>query len=139
VNTILIVDTDSAIRLLYSNELSEEGYDVITCGNAALLMELIHRRNPDLVVMEVLLGNVNGLDLLQDISLAYRDLPVILCTSSPAFREDLRSLAASGFVVKSSKVKELKTAVKHVLKRKNSIAHLQQPMAQLSVSQKAVQ
>ena len=138
-STILIVDNDSTIRLLYSNELSEEGYDVITCGDAAGLMELIGRKNPDLVVMEVLLGNLNGLDLLQDISHAYRDLPVILCTSSPGFREDLRSLAAHGFVVKSSKVKELKTVVKDVLEGKHHIASLQQPMGQLSVVPKVLQ
>jgi len=138
VNTILVVDTDSAIRLLYSDELSEEGYNVITCDDAAELMEVIRCRNPDLVVMEVLLGNLSGLDLLQDISHAYRDLPVVLCTASPAFREDPRSLVASGFVVKSSKVKELKTVVKYILGAQHHIAPSYQPKAQLRVLPKVV-
>jgi DNA-binding NtrC family response regulator len=123
------MDTDSAIRLLYSDDLSEEGYDVnvITCGDAAELMELIRYKNPDLVVMEVLLDNLNGLDLLQDISLAYCDLPVILCTASPAFREDPRSLAAHGFVVKSSRVKELKAVIGEVLDKGKSARSTQRP------------
>jgi len=116
--TVLIMDQDQAIRLLYTEELVEEGYNVITCGDASKLMELIGRINPDLVIMEVLLGTYDGLGLLQDISFRYRDVPVILCTTYPEFREDLRSLAASGFVVKSSNLKELKATINEVLEKR---------------------
>lgn len=114
-NTILIMDEDKVIRMLYADELSEEGYEVITCGDAAVLKKLISSKNPDLVVMEVLLGNLNGLDLLQDISHAYTGLPVILCTTRPVFREDPRSRAARDYVVKSSKINELKAVITNVL------------------------
>lgn len=113
--TILVMDEDQAIRKLYAKELSEEGYEVVTCGNAAGLIEVIGRKNPDIVLMEVLLSNRDGLDLLQDISYAFRYIPVILCTAYPAFREDLRSIAAYGFVVKSLSLKELKTMIEEVL------------------------
>jgi DNA-binding response OmpR family regulator len=115
--TILIMDPDSGIRLLYASELSEEGYEVVTCGDASGLMQLIGRKKPDLVVMEVLLGDFDGLDILQDISHAYRELPVILCTALPHFKHDQRSAAAHGYVVKSSRVKELKDAIEEVLAR----------------------
>jgi DNA-binding NtrC family response regulator len=133
-STILIMDEDEAIQMLYADELSEEGYEVITCGNPSGLLELIGRRNPDLVVMEVLLHNRDGLELLQDISHAYQELPVVLCTTSPAFKEDLRSLAARGFVVKSSRLKELKSVIKDLLDigafPRPSHGNLPEPMAQ---------
>jgi DNA-binding response OmpR family regulator len=139
--TILIIDEDQTIRMLYSNELSEDGYDVLACGDAAEVMELIRCRNPDLVVMEVRLRNYNGLDLLQHISLAYRDLPIILCTACLAFMEDPRSLAARDYVVKSSKINELKAVIRNVLdggtvSRPASLpmhADLHEPMAQMSL------
>jgi DNA-binding NtrC family response regulator len=139
--TILIMDPDSGIRLLYATELAEEGYDVLTCGDTSGLIELIGRKKPHLLVMEVVLGNYNGLDLLQDISHAYRELPVILCTTCAAFREDPRSLAAHGFVVKSSKINELKAVIRNVLdggtaSRPASLpmhADLHEPMAQMSL------
>jgi DNA-binding NtrC family response regulator len=140
-NTILIMDEDQAIRMLYAEALSEEGYEVITCGDVAGLMELISSKRPDLVVMEVLLKNCDGLDLLQDISHAFRDLPVILCTACPAFREDLRSLAAHGFVVKGSNLKALKAMIQDVLEGRtppcisSRPAHgdLLEPMAQVNL------
>lgn len=119
-NTILIIDEDQAIRVLYEDVLTEQGYEVITCGDATRLMELIGRRNPDLLVMEVVLNNGDGLELLQDISHAFRELPVILCTACPAFREDLRSLAAHGFMVKGSNLKALKDVIEDLFDRGES-------------------
>jgi DNA-binding response OmpR family regulator len=137
--TILIMDEDKVIRMLYADELSEEGYDVLSCGDAAGLMDLIGCRKPDLVVMEVV-GNYNGLVLLQDISHAYTGLPVIVCTTCPAFREDPRSLAARDYVVKSSKINGLKAVIRNVLDRGTTFrpaslpmhADLHEPMAQMS-------
>jgi len=114
-STILVMDEDQGVRLLYAEEFSEEGYDVITCGDAARLIELISSKKPDIVLMEALFSNHDGLDLLQDISYAFQGLPVILCTAHPAFREDLRSLAAYAFMVKGSNLKPLKALIEKVI------------------------
>ena len=116
-NRILIVDNDEAIQMLWAEELSEEGYDVVTSGDGSQVMVLIEQTCPDLVVIEGLLEHHSGLDILQDISNTYHDLPVILYTARPAFRSDLRSLAAAAFIVKSSKINKLKGAIKAVLER----------------------
>lgn len=114
-NTILIVDNDKAIRMLYAEELKEDGYEVITTGDDSRVTALIEQTRPDLVVMEVLLGNHNGLEILQDITDTHKDLPVILCTARPAFRADPRSRAAAAYIVKGSNINELKGAIKAVL------------------------
>ena len=114
-NKILVVDDEVSIQILYSDELTEEGYEVITCGDGSRLMALIEQEGPDIVVMDIKLGKYNGLDLLQDIRNTYYDLAVILCTAYPAFKNDLKSIAADYYVVKSSNLSELKFNIKVTL------------------------
>ena len=64
---ILVVDDEEHIRLLYSEELKEEGYDVITAEGGHRLLERIEQEKPDLVVLDIKMVDYNGLDLLQDI------------------------------------------------------------------------
>jgi two-component system response regulator (stage 0 sporulation protein F) len=112
---ILVVDDEKSIQILYEEELSEEGYEVITIGDGTGLVRLIEEKTPDLVILDIRLGEHNGLDLLQEIRNTFYDLPVILCTAYPAFKHDLRSIAADHYVVKSSNMKELKLKVRMAL------------------------
>jgi len=113
---ILIVDDDETIRMLYADELIEEGYDVFTIGDCTRVLALIQKKRPDLVVMETKLGKYNGLDLLQDIRNKYHELPVILCTAYPAFKMDMKSIAADFYVIKSSSLEELKGRIRMALR-----------------------
>lgn len=112
---ILVVDDDDSIRMLYAEELGEEGYEVLTCGDGALLMDLIHQSNPDLVVMDVRMGKDNGLELLKKIRKMTYNLPVILCTTYRIYRYDPVSIAADYYVVKSANLGELKLKIKTAL------------------------
>jgi DNA-binding response OmpR family regulator len=112
---ILIVDDDDSIRMLYAEELGEEGYEVLTCGDGALLLDLIQQSNPDLIVMDVRLGKDNGLELLKKIRKTTYSLPVILCTAYRVYRYDPISIAADYYIVKSSDLSELKLKIKLAL------------------------
>ena len=114
-NKILIVDDEESIQILYADELTEEGYEVVTSGDGSRLMELIGQKRPDLILLDIRLGEYNGLDLLQDIRNAYHNLPVILCTAYPSFKYDIKSIAADYYVVKSSDFVELKLKIKMAL------------------------
>lgn len=112
---ILIVDDDESIQMLYADELTEDGYDVITTGDGFGLIEMIETEKPDLVIMDVKLGKYNGLDLLHDIRNTHCSLPVILCTARPAFKYDLKSNTADYHATKSSDLSELKSKIKMAL------------------------
>ena len=112
---ILIVDDEELIRMLYADELQEEGYGVITCGEGSKLMDLIEMESPDVVVLDIQLGEHNGLDLLQDIRNTYYNLPVILCTAYSPYKYDLKSIAADYYVLKSSDLSELKSRIRMAL------------------------
>jgi two-component system response regulator (stage 0 sporulation protein F) len=111
-NRILVVDDDTAIRLLYTDELTEEGYEVITGDGGSGLMELIEKKRPDLVVLDIPPGDHEGLGLFQTIRNAYDDLPVILSTAYAAARPDVRSAAVERHVGRSSDFTELKRAIR---------------------------
>ena len=115
-NKILIVDDDETIRMLYADELEEEGYDVFTIGDCDEVMAVIGEKRPDLIVMETILSEHNSLDLLQNIRNEHHELPVILCTAYPAFKYDPKPVAADFHVVKSSSLKELKCRIKMVFR-----------------------
>lgn len=115
---ILIVDDEEHIRFLYSEELADEGYDVATADSGYQLLERIEKEKPDLVVLDIKMVDYNGLDLLQDIRNKYYDLPVILCTAYDTFKEDMKSIAADFYVIKSFDLTELKNKIKMALETK---------------------
>ena len=108
---ILIVDDEEHIRYLYSEELSEAGYEVITADSGHMLLERIEKEKPDLVVLDIKMADYNGLDLLQDIRKNFYDLPVVLCTAYDTFKEDMKSIAADFYVIKSFDLTELKNKI----------------------------
>lgn len=108
---ILIVDDEEHIRFLYSEELAEAGYEVITAESGYKLLDRIEQEKPDLVVLDIKMVDYNGLDLLQDIRNRYYDLPVVLCTAYDTFKEDMKSIAADFYVIKSFDLTELKTKI----------------------------
>jgi two-component system response regulator (stage 0 sporulation protein F) len=112
---ILIVDDEEHIRFLYSEELADEGFEVITADSGDGLLERIENEKPDLVILDIKMVDYNGLDLLQDIRNKYYDLPVILCTAYDTFKEDMKSIAADFYVIKSFDLTELKNKIKMAL------------------------
>ncbi|MDT8274050.1 MAG: response regulator [Desulfomonilia bacterium] len=112
---ILIVDDEKHIRLLYSEELKEEGYDVALASDGAGILQRIEQEKPDVVVLDIKMVSSNGLDVLQDIRNMYYNLPVILCSAYGSYKVDIKSIAADAYVVKSSDLTELKNKIAQVL------------------------
>ncbi len=115
---ILVVDDEKPIRLLYSEELQEAGYEVITAEGGYKLLETIEEEKPDLVILDIKMVDYNGLDILQDIRNNFYDLPVILSTAYDSFKEDMKSIAADFYVVKSFDLTELKKKIAMALEIK---------------------
>jgi DNA-binding response OmpR family regulator len=116
---ILIVDDEEHIRYLYSEELNEAGYEVITADSGYRLLERIEKEKPDLVVLDIKMVDYNGLDLLQDIRNKFYNLPVVLCTAYDTFKENIKSIAADFYVIKSFDLTELKSRIAMALESGN--------------------
>jgi DNA-binding response OmpR family regulator len=108
---ILVVDDDPAIRLLYQEELLEEGYDVLSSDGGAGVLQLIAEQKPHLILLDLKLGNRNALDLLQEIRKEWWTIPVILLTAYPSFKLHSKSLAVAASVSKDSDLTGLKQQI----------------------------
>ena len=115
---ILVVDDEASIRLLYAQELGDEGHDVVTTGTAVEAAERFQTDTFDLIVLDIKLKNESGLDLLQKIVKERHDMPVILCTAFSCYKDDFSAWLADGYVVKSSDLQELKSEIRRVLDKK---------------------
>jgi two-component system response regulator (stage 0 sporulation protein F) len=115
---ILIVDDEESIRLLYSEELASDGYEVALAEDGHRLVERIEEEKPDVIVLDIKMAGYNGLDLLQSIREKFYDMPVILCSAYSMFKGDLKSMAADYYVVKSSDLSELKKKIGQALEGK---------------------
>ncbi|NVM20827.1 MAG: response regulator [Desulfobacterales bacterium] len=116
---ILIVDDEKSIRTLFAEELGEEGYEVITTGEGKEAMGLIDSSRPSVVVLDIRMEDCNGLDLLQEIRNAHPELPIILNTAYDSYREDIKSIAADYYIVKSYDLSELKDRLADLVKGEN--------------------
>ena len=79
------------------------------------IAEVLKAEKPDLVVLDIKMGDYNGLDLLQDIRNRYYDIPVILCSAYDTFQHDMKSMAADNYVIKSFDLAELKNKIAELL------------------------
>lgn len=109
---ILIVDDEEHIRSLYQLELEDEGFTVLALDSAVGLLDRIAEFGPDVVILDIKMVDVSGLEALQQIRNRFYDLPVILCSAYGVYKGDVQSVAADYYVVKSSDLTELKKKIK---------------------------
>lgn len=118
---ILLVDDEEHIRRYYTDELSDEGYEVSTLATGHNLLNEIDLIQPEVVVLDIRLADYDGLELLQEIRNRHHQLPVILCTAYDTYRYDQKAISADYYVVKSSDLSELKIAIQKTIEANNTV------------------
>ena len=115
---ILVVDDEANIRLLYAEELADEGYEVVTAANTTEAVEKLQEGAFDLAVLDIKLKNESGIDLLQKLVKERHEMPVILCSAFSCYKDDFSAWLADGYIVKSGDLTELKQEIARVLAKK---------------------
>lgn len=116
---ILIVDDEVNQGLMYEQELSDEGYDVDVVNSGPEALEKINVNPYDLVVLDIGMPDMDGLETLGRMLSMDNKLPVILNTAYPSYKDNFMSWAADAYVIKSSDLTELKTRIRESLEKKN--------------------
>lgn len=112
---ILVVDDEASIRLLYQEELQDDGYEVEVATSGAEALEKIKANRPDLVTLDIKMVGMDGLETLARIREIDLELPIILCTAYGAYRQDFGTWGSDVYVTKSSNTDELKSEIKRLL------------------------
>lgn len=118
---VMIVEDQTIFRELLAEVLAAEGgYSILgqfSEGQAAI--EACPRLNPDVVILDAVLPDINGLDVLARLLAARPGLSVMLVTAHerPALVQDAVRLGAKGFVTKGTPLKELREGIRRVAER----------------------
>ena len=115
---LLVADDEKNLRELYKTELEDEGYDVDTASNAADVLQQLEKGEYDIIILDIKMPGMSGIDLLQKIMARDKRQPVILNTAYPSYRDNFMTWPAEAYVVKSADTTELKQAVKKVLAKR---------------------
>lgn len=112
---ILLIDDEESIHLLYREELEEEGYEVHSALSGEEALDKVGIIKPDLVILDINMPGMNGIDVLRRLKEMNSKMPVILSSAYQEFKQDLASWASDDYIVKSSNLQELKDSVKRHL------------------------
>lgn len=110
--TILLIDDDEGIQLLYREELQDDGYTVLSAVNGEDGLKLFREYHPDLVILDIQMPGINGIEVLRQMKMLDQHVPVILSSAYHEYKQDLCVWASDEYIVKSADMSELKKAVK---------------------------
>lgn len=115
---VVVVDDEPMVREVVSRYLQRDGFTVATAADGAEALQLIRSARPDMVVLDLMLPHVNGLDVLQDVR-RHSDVPVILLTARGDEGDRVLGLelGADDYVTKPFSPRELAARVRSVLRR----------------------
>jgi len=112
---ILVVEDERSLRLLYQQELERDGYVVATAATAKEGLALVDSENPDLVVLDIRMPGMDGLDAMSRILERHAQMKVVLNSAYSSYKDNFMSWAADAYVVKSSDLTELRDTIKQLL------------------------
>jgi len=116
---ILIVDDDLLLLKTVRGILTGEGFRVITASNAITALFLLAKRNPDLVLLDIMMPNLDGFKALEMIRL-HSNVPVIMLTcltDENSLRRTLSDGGADGYITKPFSSEVLVAQIKAKLRR----------------------
>jgi two-component system response regulator PilR (NtrC family) len=117
---ILVVDDEAGMRDFLSILLRKEGYAVTVAERAEKAMEMAGRGEFDLVMSDIAMPGLSGLDVLRQTRAASPDTPVILITAYASTESAVEALklGAYDYLIKPFDVEELKNVVRHALEKR---------------------
>jgi two-component system, response regulator, stage 0 sporulation protein F len=116
--TLLFADDEESIRLLYREEFEEAGYTVVLAANGNEALEKFTSTLPDLVVVDIKMPGMDGIEVVRRIREIDTEVPVILCTAYGEYRQNLETWSSDEYIVKSANLDGLLEKVAELLARR---------------------
>jgi DNA-binding response OmpR family regulator len=136
---ILVADDDPTIRLLVEKTLKKEGFSIVMCKTGREVPDRVRSSKPDLVLLDVMLGDADGVELTRDLRKdpSTRAIPVILISGKRTEEDDLvfgLEGGADDYLVKPINPKFLTTKVQAVLRRFQTPSELSEVLEHYNLS-----
>ncbi|PZN04757.1 response regulator transcription factor [Thermaerobacter composti] len=119
---ILVVDDDPAVTSLLKRGLSYEGFTVDTAGSGEEALKIAREQPPDLVILDIMMPGMDGMEVLRRLRAADPELPVLFLTARDAPADQVRGLEAGAddYVVKPFTFEVLVARVRALLRRRQA-------------------
>ncbi len=123
---LLLVEDEESVREAFALRLADQGYAVQTAGSGEECLSLLRSFEPDILVLDLVMPNLSGLDVLARVKQTSPNLLVILLTARGTVRDavDATKLGAFDFVAKSIDMEDLQ----HALTRATQLLTLQRQL-----------
>ena len=115
---ILIVDDEERILNFLSTKLKASGYDVLTAGNGFEGLEQVQAQEPELIVLDILMPKMDGLEMLKELR-SFSEVPVIILTAKGADVDRIKGLqlGADDYLPKPFNPNELVARIEAIRRR----------------------
>jgi len=116
---VLVVDDEAVLAEMVSMALRYEGWNIATAGDGAAALDSARSQRPDVVVLDVMLPDMSGLDVLRKLREENPQLPVLLLTAKDAVEDRIAGLTAGGddYVTKPFSLEEVVLRLRALLRR----------------------
>jgi len=117
---ILIIDDEKSILHLLSVVFKKEGWKVETCLSSPNAIEVINKKDFDLIVCDIKMPQISGMEILKHVKEKKQDIPVIMMTAYGSIKQAVEALkiGATDYVMKPFEIDELKIIVANALEQK---------------------
>ncbi|MBI5681939.1 MAG: response regulator [Deltaproteobacteria bacterium] len=114
---ILVIDDDIPIQNLLHDFLSESGYNVITSSNPQTALEKLKETSVDLIITDLMMPGMNGMDLLKAVRFCSPNIPVVMITAYQSVDTAVKATkeGASDFISKPFSLEQIKFVVKKAM------------------------
>ena len=115
---ILIVEDEEKLARFIELELKHEGYEVVKASNGRTGLEIAEKGHVDLILLDIMLPEINGLEVLRRIRRS-SDIPIIMLTARDAVMDKVSGLdaGADDYITKPFAIEELLARIRTALKR----------------------
>ncbi|SHK14620.1 response regulator [Tepidibacter formicigenes] len=119
---ILIVDDDINLLYLLENVFKEDGYNVITSSSPDNVMSILKQEKIDLAILDVIMPEKNGFEVLKQIKEEKINVPIIFLTAKNITKDKIKALreGVEDYITKPFQIEELTVRVECILKKVNS-------------------
>jgi two-component system alkaline phosphatase synthesis response regulator PhoP len=117
--TILVIEDNRGIQISLMDELKSEGYRVYTAGDGKEGFALVHEKNPDLIILDIMLPGMDGYEVCKQLRSEGNTTPIIMLTVKNKEIDKVLGLelGADDYVTKPFSVRELSARVKTIFRR----------------------
>ena len=112
---VLVADDEPAIRKLYERELRKEGYEVLFATNGQEAIRMVREGRPDVIVMDIRMPGMDGIEAMSRILEENNELPVIINTAFSSYKDNFLSWSADAYLTKSADLTELKGTIRTII------------------------